>query len=74
MSELRVNRIQSNLGPISISGITTFSGTGCLTLPVGTNIDRTESPEIGQIRYIQGDILKTVEYYNGVAWVTLGVA
>jgi len=53
------------------SGITTFSSTGSVTLPVGTEAQRPSSPSVGQVRVLQGDLSSAVEYYNGTSWVTV---
>lgn len=73
MSEIKINKIKSSRGPITIAGITTFSGTKCVTFPVGTVPTRSVTPEIGETRYINGDVVQTIEYYNGKTWVTIGV-
>jgi hypothetical protein len=69
MSAIRVGTIQSPSGTITLSGITTFSGTGSFSIPGGTSSQRPSSPVAGQIRYVQGDITSVVEYYNGSSWV-----
>ncbi|MFZ9876933.1 MAG: hypothetical protein ACO3EG_00005, partial [Chitinophagaceae bacterium] len=74
MSEIRVNQIQANEDSVSFIGITTFSGTGALGLPGGGILKRPELPKEGQVRYINGDVKKGLEYYNGTEWVTVGVA
>jgi hypothetical protein len=76
MSEIRVDRIQSywEESSITFSGITTFSGTGAIGLPGGTSLQRPEVARDGQIRYINGDVKKGLEYYNGTDWITVGVA
>ena len=68
MSELRVDKIQAQATTINLTGITTFSGTGSLTLPGGTTAQRPSVPVAGQIRVIQGDLTNAVEYYNGTSW------
>lgn len=69
MSEIRVNTIQPEIsgGSLTFTGITTFSGTGSLTLPGGTSAQRPSAPVAGQIRVIQGDLI-SLEYYNGTSW------
>jgi hypothetical protein len=74
MSEIRVDKIQAHEGTISFTGITTFSGTGAFGLPGGNTAKRPEVPKEGQVRYINGDVKKGLEYYNGTEWVTVGVA
>jgi len=72
MSAIRVGTIQSPSGTITLSGITTFSGTGSFSIPGGTSSQRPSSPVAGQIRYVSGDIASgAVEYYNGSSWVTV---
>ena len=71
MSAIRVGTIQSPSGTITLSGITTFSGTGSFSIPGGTSSQRPSSPVAGQIRYVQGDLTNAVEYYNGSSWVTV---
>jgi hypothetical protein len=68
MSAIRVGTIQSPSGTITLSGITTFSGTGSFSIPGGDATQRPSSPVAGQIRYVQGDV-GIVEYYNGSSWV-----
>ena len=69
MSELRVDKIQAQASTINLTGITTFSGTGSLTLPGGTTAQRPSVPVAGQIRYIVGDVPSgSLEYYNGTSW------
>ena len=70
MSVIRVGTIQSPSGTITLSGITTFSGTGSFSIPGGTSSQRPSSPVAGQIRYVQGDAhITVIEYYNGSSWV-----
>jgi hypothetical protein len=72
MSVIRVGTIQSPSGTITLSGITTFSGTGSFSIPGGTSSQRPSSPVAGQIRYVQGELGSyAVEYYNGSSWVTV---
>ena len=68
MSELRVDKIQAQASTINLTGITTFSGTGSLTLPGGTTAQRPSAPVAGQIRVVQGEIGNAIEYYNGTSW------
>ena len=69
MSELRVDKIQAEVSTINLTGITTFSGTGSLTLPGGTIAQRPSAPVAGQIRVVQGDLgTSAIEYYNGTSW------
>jgi hypothetical protein len=76
MSEIRVDKIQAyqDSFSVTIAGITTFSGTGCVSMPGGTSTQRPEVAKKGQIRYINGDVKKGLEYYNGTDWITVGVA
>jgi hypothetical protein len=67
MSELRVDKIQAQATTINLTGITTFSGTGSLTLPGGTPEQRPSVPVAGQVRWVQGDVV-ALEYYNGTSW------
>jgi hypothetical protein len=73
MSVIRVGTIQSPSGTITLSGITTFSGTGSFSIPGGDLTQRPSSPVAGQIRYSSGEIsgVYAVEYYNGSSWVTV---
>ena len=70
MSELRVDKIQAQASTINLTGITTFSGTGSLTLPGGTEAQRPSVPVAGQIRVVQGEVAGAfaIEYYNGTSW------
>ena len=70
MSEIRVDTIQPEYsgGSLTFTGITTFSGTGSLTLPGGTEAQRPSAPVAGQIRVVQGDLTNAIEYYNGTSW------
>ena len=70
MSELRVDKIQAQASTINLTGITTFSGTGSLTLPGGTTAQRPSLPVAGQIRYGSGEVpgVFAIEYYNGTSW------
>ena len=74
MSEIRVDKIQAyqDSFSVTIAGITTFSGTGCVSMPGGTSTQRPEVAKKGQLRYINGDVKKGLEYYNGTDWITLG--
>ena len=69
MSEIRVDKIQPEYsgGSLTFTGITTFSGTGSLTLPGGTEAQRPSAPVAGQIRVLQADAM-VLEYYNGTSW------
>jgi hypothetical protein len=71
MSEIRVDKIKSNNNTIVFAGITTFSGTGVFGLPGGTIGERPNLPEEGQLRYINGDLGKSLEYYDGTDWIPL---
>lgn len=73
MSEIRVDKIQPviNGGTVTLTGITTFSGTGSLTPPGGLPEQRTSAPRAGQIRFVQGDLGNAVEYYNGTTWTQI---
>lgn len=71
MSVIRVGTIQSPSGTITLSGITTFSGTGSFSIPGGTSSQRPSSPVAGQIRYTSTDFTNAVEYYNGSSWVQI---
>ena len=74
MSEIRVDKIQPVLsgGTVTLTGITTFSGSsGALSPPGGTVEQRTSSPSVGQIRFILGDLGNAVEYYNGTTWIQI---
>lgn len=70
MSELRTDRISSVSGEISFAGITTFSGTGAVELPVGTE-EQKLPPKAGHLRITQGDISSAMEYYDGQKWITV---
>lgn len=71
MSQIRVKNISSNENSIEFIGITTFSGSGAITLPGGSSNTRPEIPQEGQIRYINGELRKTIEYYDGSSWISL---
>lgn len=72
MSEIRVNYIRPDENLITLAGITTFSGSDSFGLPGGSILKRPEVPKEGQVRYINGDIKKGLEYYNGTDWITIG--
>jgi hypothetical protein len=74
MSEIRVDYIKADKDSISLEEGTKFSGTGSFGLPGGNTAERPEVPKEGQVRYINGDVKKGLEYYNGTEWVTVGVA
>jgi hypothetical protein len=71
MSELRVDNVEKEYRNLVFSGITTFSSTGSVTLPVGTEAQRPSAPVAGQVRVLQGEIGYAMEYYNGTSWVTV---
>lgn len=72
MSEIRVDNVEKEYKNLVFSGITTFSSTGSVTLPVGTEAQRPSSPSVGQVRVLQGEIgTYAMEYYNGTSWVTV---
>ena len=50
MSELRVDNVEKEYRNLVFSGITTFSSTGSVTLPVGTEAQRPSSPSVGQVK------------------------
>jgi hypothetical protein len=70
MSAIRVDKLQSPSGTITLAGITTFSG-GAFSVPGGEAAQRPSSASVGEIRYLQGDLANVLEYYNGVTWVQL---
>jgi hypothetical protein len=74
MSEIRVDYIKADKDSISLEEGTKFSGAGAFGLPGGNTAQRPEVPKEGQVRYINGDVKKGLEYYNGTEWVTVGVA
>lgn len=74
MSEIRVNRIVGSERVINFVGVTSFSGTGCFGLPGGTASERPEVPREGQVRYINGDLRRSIEFYDGSDWVTIGTS
>jgi hypothetical protein len=41
-------------------------------MPGGTSTQRPEVAKKGQLRYINGDVKKGLEYYNGTEWLTIG--
>lgn len=71
MSEIRVDKITSPSGTISLSGITTFSTTGSFTIPGGTVEQRPSTPVNGQIRYLAGEVpgSSAIEYYKNDSWI-----
>lgn len=71
MSEIRVDKIEpmTSGGNIVISGITTFSEG--FSIPGGDPSQRPSNPNVGQIRYVNGEITNMVEYYNGINWVQI---
>jgi len=68
MSEIRVDRIEPLGNSVNLVGVTTFSHTGSLDIPGGTEEQRPSDPALGQIRYILGELTNAVEYYNGTDW------
>jgi len=54
---------------ISNSGTTTVAGTGAVTIPVGTTLQRPGSPTAGMMRFNSDD--SRFEGYNGTAWVPI---
>ena len=71
MSEIRVDNVEKELRNLVFAGITTFSSTGSVTIPVGTEAQRPSSPSTGQVRVLQGETGYAMEYYNGTSWVTV---
>lgn len=61
-----------NVGTISASGNSTFSGTGSLTIPSGTEAQRPGSPSTGMIRFNTDSA--SLEVYNGAtsSWASAG--
>ena len=68
MSKLKITNItnQNNDGGAVISGISTFSATDALKVPVGTEGERV-GIESGSLRY--NSTYNTLEFYNGTNWV-----
>ncbi len=58
----------SDSSTIIATNIMSFSGTGSVTPPVGTNLQRPSSRAAGMFRYNSN--LGFFEYYNGVNWRT----
>lgn len=71
MSEIRVDNIEKEYQNLVFSGITTFSTTNSLTLPVGSEAQRPSSSSKGQVRMVQGDITNAMEYYDGTSWIRI---
>lgn len=70
MSEIRVDTIEKEHTNLVFSGITTFSTTNSVTLPVGSQAQRPSIPSKGQVRIVQGDTyVNAMEYYNGTSWI-----
>ena len=69
MSEIRVDSIEKEYSNLVFSGITTFSTTSSVTLPVGSEAQRPTTPSVGQVRIVQGEIANAMEYYNGTSWI-----
>ena len=71
MSEIRVDSIEKEYSNLVFSGITTFSTTSSVTLPVGSEAQRPTTPSVGQVRIVQGEVpgLYAMEYYNGTSWI-----
>ena len=69
MSEIRVDTIEKEHTNLVFSGITTFSTTNSVTLPVGSEAQRPTTPSKGQVRIVQGDLTNAMEYYNGTSWI-----
>ena len=55
---------------IGISDTVTFGGTGQITLPVGTTVQRSASPSVGMIRY--NSTFGQFEGYQGGVWSQVG--
>ena len=70
MSKLKITNItnQNNDGGAVISGVSTFSATDALKVPVGTTGERV-GIESGSLRYNSTD--NTLEFYNGTSWLTI---
>jgi len=71
MSEIRVDNVEKEYKNLVFAGITTFSTTGSVTLPIGTEAQRPSAPTAGQVRVLQGEVGYAMEYYNGTSWVTV---
>ena len=69
MSEIRVDSIEKEYSNLVFSGITTFSTTNSVTLPVGSEAQRPTTPSVGQVRIVQGEVANAMEYYNGTSWI-----
>jgi len=69
MSKLKITNItnQNNDGGAVISGISTFSATDALKVPVGTEGERV-GIESGSLRY--NSTYNTLEFYNGTSWTS----
>jgi hypothetical protein len=51
-------------------GVFNFEGTKALTIPVGNNQARPETPVIGMVRVNDTTTSPFLEYYNGAIWVS----
>jgi hypothetical protein len=58
-------------GTLTVAGNGVFSGTGALTVPVGTTAQEPGSPTQGMIRF-NSDTPAQFEGYNGVKWGAIG--
>ena len=74
MSKIKVDNIQpfdGTSGTVTISGITTFSGTSAFAIYNDETSARPTSPVEGEIRCIVGESGTAIEYYNGIFWVQI---
>jgi len=60
---------QGTVGPVQLD-YATLNGTGALTMPSGTTLQRPGSPTVGMVRY--NTTLNYLETWNGTAWVAVG--
>ena len=64
------NIVNDNLGNVAIGNNLTVSGTGALTVPVGTTAQEPSTPAAGMLRF--NSTTTSFEGYNGFAWAPVG--
>ena len=70
VSNSEITTLSNDLSVSPGTGITVFTGTGGIVLPVGDISERPPTPETGTTRY--NAELSVVEMWNGVAWIEVG--
>lgn len=60
------SRNLTNIGTIAATGDLTFSGTGAMKIPTGTDLQRPGTPSSGMLRF--NTTSAALEIYNGTSW------